>query len=138
MADQDPINPNNGSGPGDEPQIAGFRALVHRHDAVGVGVRERPDEHVVDDAEDRGRRADSKGERGDDSEGEALGVAYGAPAGASLARGDVDHARERWAGRGGSVVVAHIRTNFSAAPRVTVSLRPDCHSERSEESLASR
>jgi hypothetical protein len=47
---------------------------------------------VVDDAEDRRRRADSEGKRGDDGEGEALGVAYGAPAGAGFACGDVDDA----------------------------------------------
>ena len=47
------------------------RLSEHRHETVGVRVRQRPQEHGVDDAEHGGVGADAKGERkdGDEREG---------------------------------------------------------------------
>ena len=47
--------------------------LPERHEAGGIGERQRPQEHRVDDAEDGGRRADAECER-DDRDGAEAGV----------------------------------------------------------------
>ena len=39
-----------------------------------VAIDERPQQHTADDAEDRGVRADAKGERNDDGCGKAFGA----------------------------------------------------------------
>src|SRR5205085_696260 len=46
-------------------------AFPDHDDAIGVGVIERAQEHAIDHAEDRGVRADSKGQRDHGGEGEA-------------------------------------------------------------------
>ncbi len=50
----------------------------HHHDAVGRVERHRPQDHGVDDAEDRGGRANTEGERQDRRGGEA-GLAHQGP-----------------------------------------------------------
>jgi len=47
------------------------RLFQHAHDAVGVRVRQGPEEHAVDKAEDRGVRADAQGQRQDRNGGES-------------------------------------------------------------------
>jgi hypothetical protein len=37
--------------------------LEDRHDPAGLGIRQRPQQHAVDDRKDRGRRADPERER---------------------------------------------------------------------------
>ena len=44
--------------------------LPQVHDAVGFGIRQRAQEHAVDDAEDRGVRADAEAERQHERDGE--------------------------------------------------------------------
>ena len=42
--------------------------LPQVHDAIGVRIRQRPQQHAVDDAEDRGVRADAEPQRQDESD----------------------------------------------------------------------
>ncbi len=50
---------------------AARRLLEHAHDAPGFGVEQGPEQDGVDEAEDRGVRADADGERGQRDRGEA-------------------------------------------------------------------
>ena len=44
------------------------RRLTQMHDAIGLGIRQRPQQHAVNDAENGGVRADAQSERQDESQ----------------------------------------------------------------------
>ena len=45
--------------------------FADHHDPVGIGIIERPEQHRVDDGENRGAGADTEREREDGDDGEA-------------------------------------------------------------------
>jgi hypothetical protein len=69
----------------DEAKVAALTLLEDRDDAIGVGIRQWPDENVVDDAEDRGGAAESEREGEDNDDRKSFGRTRGAPRGAEIA-----------------------------------------------------
>ena len=63
--------------PRDRHQLTGARGLAQNHDAIDVGVRKRAQQHAIEHAEDRRRRADAEAERQHDDRGEAGALPQG-------------------------------------------------------------
>ena len=59
------VSPIKIIGQGDRIILTGTRRFIQNHDPVGVRIWQRPKKNCVDDAEDRGVRADSERERHD-------------------------------------------------------------------------
>ena len=86
-----------------EADVVGDRvslAVVQDDELVAVLVGQRPQQHAVDDAEDRRVGADAERHRHDDDESEARIAAEAAQAVADVLRGDFDEPRQP--------VVAHV------------------------------
>ena len=69
------------------------RDLPERDEPLGRGIRERPQQHGVDDGEDRGRRTDPDGERAQREDGEHGIAAQRAPRHADVTIEPGEHVR---------------------------------------------
>ncbi len=85
-------------------------------ETIGVGVRERPEQHRVEQPENRRRRPDAKGERQDGADGGGRAFPDGTPGVAQIGCHEVTSRRPR----GASKVPACLLTQFLRNPKVFV------------------